>query len=185
MTADTTCRRMLDSPLGRLTVTVSADGHVSISWDRALAPTRGDEGLPAARRAEAVVALLARYFAGETVDFADVPVPTGSDFHRRCWAACRRIPRGETRSYGELAAMAGSPGAARAAGQAMRHNPLPLIVPCHRVIAADGRLHGFSGQTDPGCDDLARKRFLLDLEADDAGHSDAMSAPAASAFTGR
>ena len=106
-----------------------------------------------------------QYFAGELVDFGDVPTPTGSPFMRRCWEACRSIPRGETCSYGQLATMAGGQGnAARAAGQAMRRNRLPIIIPCHRVISAAGHLHGFSGSCDEGGPALAVKRALLQME---------------------
>ncbi|MFW5681897.1 MAG: MGMT family protein [Phycisphaeraceae bacterium] len=68
-----------------------------------------------------------------------------SDFHSRCWDACRRIPRGSVTTYGRLAAAVGSPGAARAAGRAMACNPYAPEVPCHRVVATDGRLTGYSG----------------------------------------
>ena len=112
-----------------------------------------------------LAARLERYFAGEVVDFGDVPTPRASPFMRRCWEACRSIPRGETRSYGELATMAGGRGnAARAAGQAMRRNRLPIIIPCHRVISAAGHLHGFSGSCDQGGPALAVKRALLQME---------------------
>lgn len=112
-----------------------------------------------------LVSRLQAYFAGEAVDFDDVPTPAGAPFFRRCWEACRAIPRGSTRSYAELAEAAGSPGAARAAGQAMRHNPLPVIVPCHRILAARGGLGGFAGRVAPDSPELRRKRQLLDLEA--------------------
>ncbi|MBI4337218.1 MAG: methylated-DNA--[protein]-cysteine S-methyltransferase [Chloroflexi bacterium] len=83
-------------------------------------------------------------------------------FFRAAWLACRGIPRGETRSYGWLAAAAGRPGAARAAGQAMARNPLPLIIPCHRVVGSSGGLHGFGGG-------LPMKADLLALEGKAAG----------------
>lgn len=108
---------------------------------------------------------LRRYFTGEAVDFSDVPTPEGPDFHRRCWSACRTIARGRTRSYGELAEMAGGgAGAARAAGQAMRRNRLPVIVPCHRVLAAGRRIGGFAGSTDSAGRLIAVKRRLLEIE---------------------
>jgi methylated-DNA-[protein]-cysteine S-methyltransferase len=107
---------------------------------------------------------LEAYFAGEVVDFDDVPTPGGSPFYRRCWAACRAIPRGSTISYADLALEAGSPGAARAAGQAMRNNPLPVIVPCHRVRAANGGIGGFAGSVDLFSPDLRRKVVLLEIE---------------------
>ena len=104
------------------------------------------------------------WLAGADDAFLDVPLPDGTDFQRRCWAACRRIPRGETRTYAWLAAEAGSPGAARAAGQAMRRNPLPIIVPCHRVVGSGGWLGGYSGDDAPSGPQVNLKRFLLQSE---------------------
>ena len=111
-----------------------------------------------------VVERLKAYAAGEDVDFSDVAVDERhlTDFGRRVVAACRRIPRGKTRSYGELAAACDSPGAARAVGQVMARNRYPLIVPCHRVLAAGGLLGGFSAPQG-----LAMKRRLLELERDE------------------
>ena len=104
------------------------------------------------------------YFAGEVVQFDDVPTPKGSPFQVACWNVCRAIPRGATMTYGELAIAAGSMvTAARAAGQSMRRNPLPIIVPCHRVIGSTG-LHGFAGTSDPASDNLGVKRHLLEME---------------------
>lgn len=120
--------------------------------------------LKAASPPEKWVKLLRRYFAGEHVDFSQVPLPNGSPFVQQCWIACRNIPYGETITYGELARSAGSPRAARAAGQAMRRNPLPVMTPCHRVIAASGKLHGFAGKTAPNSKELRTKRYLLALE---------------------
>ena len=88
----------------------------------------------------------------------DLPLrPGGTPFERRVWDALREIPYGETTSYGALAARIGEPGAARAVGRANGRNPIPVIVPCHRVIGADGSLTGFGGG-------IACKRALLDLE---------------------
>ena len=120
-----------------------------------------DEELP-----ESMIGVIERlraYAAGEQVDFSDVPVDDRhlTDFGRRIVRACRRIPRGKTRSYGQLAADCGSPGAARAVGQAMAKNHYPLIVPCHRVLAAGGLLGGFSAPQG-----LAMKRRLLEMEND-------------------
>ncbi|MBT8486335.1 MAG: methylated-DNA--[protein]-cysteine S-methyltransferase [Phycisphaerae bacterium] len=110
------------------------------------------------------------YFGGAPMDFNDVPTPGGPPFFRRCWEACRRIPPGETRTYAELAAMAGGGNAAaRAAGQAMRNNRLPVIIPCHRVRGAGGRLGGFAGEDDPGSVAVDRKRWLLDHEITQTG----------------
>jgi methylated-DNA-[protein]-cysteine S-methyltransferase len=105
---------------------------------------------------------LTRYAEGEPVDFSGVPVAADhlTPFARRVVKFCRAIRRGQTRSYGDLAAAAGRPRAARAVGQVMATNRVPLVVPCHRVVASDGRLGGFSAP-----DGLAMKRRLLDLEA--------------------
>ena len=106
-----------------------------------------------------------RYFDGQHVGFADVPTPAGPDFHVKCWNACRKIPRGQMRSYAHLAILAGAKAdGARAAGQAMRNNPLPIVIPCHRVVASSGKLHGFAGSSDESGKELAIKRALLELE---------------------
>ena len=102
------------------------------------------------------------WLAGRDEAFDDVPTPTGTPVQVACWDACRHIPRGETRTYSWLAAAAGRPAAVRAAGQAMRRNPLPIVVPCHRVVAAGGRPGGFSGSC--GEDSLALKRTLQKVE---------------------
>ncbi len=103
---------------------------------------------------------LLEYFAGKRQEF-DLPLrlPTWPAFSLRVLAALRAIPYGEVRSYGELARLAGSPRAARAVGQVMAANPLPIIIPCHRVVAARGLLGGYSGGGG-----LATKSWLLDLE---------------------
>ncbi len=106
-----------------------------------------------------VVRLLQRYFAGEDVPLTDVPVDLEYDtpFFERCALALRAVPRGEVVTYGELAALAGAPGAARAAGTFCARNRLSLFVPCHRVVAAGGPgSYGSLG--------LAYKRRLLELE---------------------
>lgn len=111
---------------------------------------------------------LEAYFAGGgpewdvTLDLSGAPA-----FFQSAWEACRTIPAGETRSYGWLAAQTGRPRAVRAAGQAMARNPLPLVIPCHRVVAADGALHGFGGAG------VGLKARLLELERATAGRSTA------------
>jgi methylated-DNA-[protein]-cysteine S-methyltransferase len=101
------------------------------------------------------------YADGEAVDLSDVPVAVGhlSTFQRRVVQACRAIPAGQQLSYGQVAVLAGSPGAARAVGQVMASNRIPLVVPCHRVVASGGGLGGFSAPQG-----LAMKRRLLALE---------------------
>ncbi|MBI4220168.1 MAG: methylated-DNA--[protein]-cysteine S-methyltransferase [Chloroflexi bacterium] len=102
-----------------------------------------------------------RFLAGEPVDLTGWPLdpPARSPFFLKAWDACRSIRTGETRTYAWLADAAGSPRAVRAAGQAMARNPLPLVVPCHRVIGSDGGLHGFGGSLG-----LPLKQRLLELE---------------------
>jgi methylated-DNA-[protein]-cysteine S-methyltransferase len=104
---------------------------------------------------------LLNYADGEPEDLRDVPLALDhlSTFQRRVVKACRAIPLGERRTYGQLAAAAGSPGAARAVGTVMATNRVPLIVPCHRVVASGGKLGGFSSPQG-----LAMKRRLLELE---------------------
>jgi methylated-DNA-[protein]-cysteine S-methyltransferase len=111
-------------------------------------------GLAVLRRAAAE---LAEYFAGERFAF-DVPLaPSGTPFQRELWRAIAGVPYGETIAYRELAARAGRPASIRAAGAATGRNPLSIIVPCHRIVGADGALTGYAGG-------LARKRALLALE---------------------
>jgi methylated-DNA-[protein]-cysteine S-methyltransferase len=98
------------------------------------------------------------YFNGSRTDFAALTLdPQGTPFQLRVWQELRRIPWGQAISYGELARRVGNPKAARAVGQANAVNPIPLIIPCHRVIAADGSLGGYSSG-------LERKRWLLHHE---------------------
>ncbi len=105
--------------------------------------------------------LITAYCAGEDVDLAGIPIDTrtATPFFRKAWDACRSIPPGETRSYAWLAEQAGNLNAARGAGQAMARNKLALLVPCHRVIGANGALHGFGGAG------LPLKARLLQMEA--------------------
>lgn len=104
---------------------------------------------------------LERYADGEAVRFDDVPVDLThlSPFQAKVVRACRKIARGLTRTYGELAAAAGSPGASRAVGSVMAKNRLPIIIPCHRVVAAGGSLGGFSA---PSGLDLKRRMLALE-----------------------
>jgi methylated-DNA-[protein]-cysteine S-methyltransferase len=101
---------------------------------------------------------LQAYFAGELKSF-DVPLEiVGTEFQKRVWSALRTIPYGQTRSYSQIASQIGVPQAVRAVGAANGRNPIPIIVPCHRVIGASGSLVGFGGGLD-------WKRLLLDLES--------------------
>jgi methylated-DNA-[protein]-cysteine S-methyltransferase len=108
-------------------------------------------------------AALARYFKGEVRAIDKLPVAQlGTEFQRRAWAELRRIPPGQTRGYGEQAAMLGKPNAARAVGRANGLNPISIVVPCHRLIGANGSLVHYGGG-------LERKQWLIDHEARHAG----------------
>jgi methylated-DNA-[protein]-cysteine S-methyltransferase len=95
-----------------------------------------------------VIGQLAAYASGQAVDLSNIDVDSSewTDFQRRVLAACRRIPRGSLRTYGQLAADSGSPAAARAVGRVMATNPLPIVIPCHRVVGSAGELRGFSAR---------------------------------------
>ncbi len=160
----TRCHTVLDSPLGPLTVVVEDDHLVGLYVEQGLAKalersatlgTPSDpEDVPLLR---AVADQLAAYFRGELTEF-DLPVAaTGTPFQQRVWDALRQIPYGETRSYGQLAAEIGNPAASRAVGAANGRNPVSIVVPCHRVIGADGSLTGYGGR-------IWRKQWLLEHE---------------------
>ena len=140
---------VIDSPIGPLGVSVEDDTVVGVRFGAPPGPG-GDH---------AAAAELAAYFAGELTDFA-VPVRMrgGSEFERAVWAEIAKIPYGEMVTYGAIATALGDPGAARAVGTACNRNPVPVIVPCHRVVGAGGKMVGFGGGLD-------RKRRLLELEA--------------------
>ncbi|MBC8327834.1 MAG: methylated-DNA--[protein]-cysteine S-methyltransferase [Planctomycetes bacterium] len=117
-----------------------------------------------------VAAELDRYFAGALRDF-DLPLaPQGTPFQRAVWAALREIPYGATRSYADVARAVGRPQAVRAVGAANGANPIPILIPCHRVVGSDGSLTGYGGG-------LWRKRRLLELEGGWAPSSDSIRAP--------
>jgi AraC family transcriptional regulator of adaptative response/methylated-DNA-[protein]-cysteine methyltransferase len=109
------------------------------------------------RHIEQIDAELAEYFAGERTDFEVALVVPGTDFQKQVWDALGQIPYGETRSYEEIARVIDNPKAVRAVGRANGANRIPIVIPCHRVVRADGSLGGYGGE-------LWRKRFLLRLE---------------------
>lgn len=152
------------SPIGDLTLVADADALVAVLWpDDPPGRVRFDAPLTTAHAHDhpvlaAAADQLRSYFDGELVSF-DLPLaPSGTDFQRMVWDELRRIPFGQTRSYGELAAAIGRPTAARAVGAANGRNPLSIVVPCHRVVGADGSLTGFAGG-------MSAKELLLDLES--------------------
>jgi methylated-DNA-[protein]-cysteine S-methyltransferase len=154
---DTLQFRAVESPVGLLTL-AGKDGrlrHLRMV-DQTYEPSRAgwvsdDTAFPDA------VEQLESYFAGERTEFDLNLDLAGTVFQRRVWEALLTIPYGETRSYGEIARQIGSPGAFRAVGLANGHNPVGIIVPCHRVIGSNGSLTGYGGGLD-------RKRALLDME---------------------
>jgi len=152
--------REIDSPVGRLLLVGDGARLIRLhfqSGPQPLAP--GKQWIEQPASFEAVTAQLSEYFQGRRRTF-DLPLaPRGTEFQRRVWMALREIPYAETISYGELARRIGKPNASRAVGLANGANPLPVIVPCHRVIGADGTLTGFGGG-------LAVKRKLLALESE-------------------
>jgi len=147
--------KRIDTPIGPMAAVVDEAGALAallfphqpppagVSWD--------DE------RCAPVAAQLAEYFRGERRGF-DLPLaPPGTEFQRAVWAELARIPYGATASYREVAERVGRPGASRAVGRANATNPIPIIVPCHRVIGSNGSPTGYAGGLDA-------KRILLDLE---------------------
>lgn len=155
--ATTTLRaRTVPSPLGPITL-AGDDVLTYLTMDhQAHAPDRSSWPEDRSAFAEAAAQLRA-YFAGELREFDVEMRLEGTEFQLEVWSALRAIPYGETRSYGWLAEQVGRPGASRAVGAANGRNPIGIIVPCHRVIGADGSLTGYGGG-------LERKRLLLELE---------------------
>jgi len=134
----------VESPIGRLELLADDDAITSLSIEREGVLPHDDE--PERRNAvlELALAQLHEYFAGERTDF-DVPVRLhGTDFQRAVWGRLQQLHWGDATSYGALAAAVGKPGSARAIGGAVGANPVPILVGCHRVLASDGRITGYS-----------------------------------------
>jgi len=162
------CLSTFHSPLGWIAMVGSGGTLKALSFghrSESAAVRALDPGLVRnARRCrwnEKLARRLGAYASGRADDFRDVAIDPGpqTKFQSRVILACRQIPCGETLTYSELAAAAGYPGAARAVGNCMAANRIPLVVPCHRVVGADGRLRGYSG---PG--GLRTKLRLLEIE---------------------
>jgi methylated-DNA-[protein]-cysteine S-methyltransferase len=151
----------LPSPVGPLGLAAEDGALVAVTFD-GLPPLRGWAKRVLAPYVEVpsrdpagAVSALRRFFAGDLSALSTVPLRLhGTDFQRLVWAALRRIPAGQTWSYQALAHAIGEPRATRAVGAANGQNPVPIVVPCHRVIGSDGRLTGFGGG-------LPRKAWLL------------------------
>ncbi|MDR7099522.1 methylated-DNA-[protein]-cysteine S-methyltransferase [Lysobacter niabensis] len=151
--------RRIESPVGPLLIAGNDAGLQLIEFHTPRHPTAHGDGWREGDHAvlRQAQAQLAEYFAGQRRDF-DLPLaPQGTEFQREVWWELANIPFGGTISYAELALRVGRPTATRAVGAANGRNPLPIVLPCHRVIGADGSLTGFGGG-------LPTKQFLLQLE---------------------
>jgi methylated-DNA-[protein]-cysteine S-methyltransferase len=148
-----------DDKLTALRFGYPSAGAAIVSLDAESLKPIAEDKLPA--WIDQLVARLQSYAAGSDERFDDVPLDLShlSAFQSRVVRACRKIARGQVRSYGELAAVAGSPGAARAVGNVMAQNRYPIIVPCHRVVGSAGALGGFSAR-----DGVNMKRRMLEME---------------------
>lgn len=149
-------RMTIDTPVGPILIEGDESGVSLIEIGTSESATTGAQpegSTPVARAARQLQA----YFAGERCDFSVPLSPKGTEFQRRVWHELERIPYGRTISYGELAKRVGNPNASRAVGAANGANPLPIVVPCHRVIGANGTLTGFGAGIDV-------KAKLLEIE---------------------
>ena len=155
----TTTFTVIPSPVGPLTLVAEDDALIGLHFDcdpNGIRPR--PEWVRDDRRFRQAVAQLGEYFAGRRRTF-DLPLsPRGTAFRKLVWRALQEIPYGQTATYGEIARAIGQPQASRAIGGANHHNPLAIVIPCHRVIGADGSMTGYGGG-------LPRKRLLLDLES--------------------
>jgi len=157
----------INSPIGKLYAARTAKGISLLSltrkeWEKHLRDIKKDKNAEVVKNDAAFVSLkkaLKRYFAGKKMSFPFAfDLFRGTPFQRSVWNSMRKIPHGETKTYKWLAQKAGNPKKARAVGQACGSNPLPILIPCHRVIREDGGLGGFAGG-------LHIKRKLLKLES--------------------
>lgn len=154
-------RTSIDSPIGELTIVADDDAVVAIRFDTDRDRRRPDV-LAAVELADhpvliAAVRQLNEYFAGERTEFELSIAPTGTEFQLDAWQALCQVPYGTTVSYGEQAAAMGDRRKARAVGAANGRNPIPIVVPCHRVVGSNGHLTGFAGG-------IEAKAWLLDHE---------------------
>jgi len=149
--------RAVDSPVGKLTLAGRDNRLRHLRMDEQTYEPSHEGWEPDDDSFPDAVAQLEAYFAGDLVEFDLEMDLVGTEFQRRVWAALLTIPYGQTRSYGEIALQIGSPNAFRAVGLANGHNPIGIIVPCHRVIGANGSLTGYGGG-------IERKKSLLDME---------------------
>jgi len=148
----------MQAPIGELLIAATEKGLCRLQLDGALpAPAKDEVWVESRERLRNYLEQLQKYFQGELREFRCEFDLHGTPFQKRCWEALQRIPYGATCSYAELARVVGLPRASRAVGQANHRNPVAIIIPCHRVIGADGSLTGYGGG-------LEMKRKLLRLE---------------------
>ena len=149
----------IPTPIGPLLLTGDEEGLRGISFQSGLHPAAVDPGWRRSREPfEGIIAELDDYFAGKRTRFETPIAPRGTPFQLAVWSRVRAIPYGETATYAEIARGVGRPDAFRAVGAANGSNPIPIVIPCHRVVGSDGSLTGFGGG-------LPTKRALLSLEA--------------------
>lgn len=149
---------LFDSPFGKLKLTASPEALVAISF-RPDSTTYLDSALIRNKILRLATLQLSEYFTGQRQRF-DIPLaPVGTIFQQQVWQALLSIPYGSTASYKEIAKKIGNPKAYRAIGGANNKNPLPIVIPCHRIIGSNGCLTGYAGG-------LTIKKFLLELESD-------------------
>jgi len=149
----------IPTPIGPLLLTGDDEGLRGISFQGGLHPSSVDPRWRRSRQPfESIIAELDSYFAGERTRFETPIAPRGTPFQLAVWSRVRAIPYGETATYAEIARQVGRPEAFRAVGAANGSNPIPIVIPCHRVVGSDGSLTGFGGG-------LPTKRALLALEA--------------------
>jgi len=151
------------TPVGEMWLVAEEEGVVAAGWARLESPPVQDEARACASPealavAERAAEQLSLYFAGQLQTFTVPLVPRGTSFQMAVWESLRAIPFGARVSYRDIASAVGRPRAVRAVGQANRANPLPVFIPCHRVVGADGRLVGYAG------DAVDLKSWLLDHE---------------------
>ncbi len=156
-----TSTKQLDSPIGRLRLVATDQGLSHLLFDQQVGEDMDSDGDPAEADDHPVLAAattqLAEYFAGRRQEF-DIPLDlTGTEFQRAAWSALANVPFGETRSYRQQAEAIGRPKAVRAIGAANGQNPVPIVLPCHRIVGSDGSLTGYGGG-------LPIKEYLLNHE---------------------
>tara|TARA_R110000824_G_scaffold400920_2_gene609896 strand:+ start:9229 stop:9768 length:540 start_codon:yes stop_codon:yes gene_type:complete len=157
---DTLATATLDTPIGRLRIAAIASGLAMVLFpnQKDVAFAKREGSAPARIHRDKALKALDLYFEGRKRDFGGLKLAAaGTAFQKSVWQTLAAIPFGETRSYAEIARAIGSPKAMRAVGLANGRNPIPIIVPCHRVIGADGSLTGFGGG-------LPTKKWLLEFE---------------------